>query len=66
MAKIETSFQGGGKIGERAAKVVIVSDSVKPGYIFIQCPNDIQQFEVPKGTKEFICPVDKTHLFLPD
>ena len=52
----------GGKEGAAKAKIIYVNERM--GTIIIECPNDIQQHEVPIGTKEFICPVDGTLLIL--
>ena len=52
----------GGKEG--AAKAKIISVDERMGIMTIECPNDIQQFQVPLGTKEFKCPVDGTLLII--
>ena len=49
---------------KKTAKAKIISIDERMGIMTIECPNDIQQHEVPIGTKEFICPVDGTLLLL--
>ena len=57
-----TTASEGGKEG--AAKAKIISVDERMGIMTIECPFDIQQFEVPIGTKEFLCPVDGTLLIV--
>ena len=46
------------------AQAKIISTDVRMGLMTIECPNDIQQHDVPIGTKEFKCPVDGTLLII--
>ena len=61
MHRTMTSMEGG---KEGAAKAKIISVDERMGIMTIECPKDIQQFSVPIGTKEFICPVDGTLLLI--
>ena len=53
---------GGKEVNAMQAK--LISADERMGIMTIECPVDIQQFEVPIGTKEFKCPVDGTLLIL--
>ena len=61
MHRAITSAEGG---KEGTAKAKIISVDERMGLITIECPKDIQQFQVPIGTKEFLCPVDGTLLLI--
>lgn len=52
----------GKEVSVMTAKIISIDDNL--GIMIIECPNDIQQHEVPIGTKEFICPVDGTLLLI--
>ena len=53
---------GGKEVSVMTAKLISIDEAL--GTMTIECPNDIQQHEVPIGTKEFICPVDGSLLII--
>ena len=62
MAARTSSMEGGA--GEAKVKAKIISVNEAMGLMTIECPNDIQQHDVPIGTKEFKCPVDGALLII--
>ena len=52
----------GKEVNVAQAKIISIDENM--GLMTIECPNDIQQHEVPIGTKEFLCPVDGTLLLI--
>lgn len=53
---------GGKEVNVMQAKVISTDETL--GTMIIECPFDIQQHDVPIGTKEFLCPVDGTLLII--
>ena len=52
----------GKEVNVMQAKIISVNEAM--GIMTIECPNDIQQHDVPIGTKEFKCPVDGALLII--
>jgi len=59
-----TGFEAETSGGRKAVKAKIISIDEAMGLMTIECPGDIQQHEVPIGTKEFMCPIDGTLLLI--
>ena len=64
MAHTAEDFEGERADGKKLRKAKIISVDERMGIMTIECPGDIQQHDVPIGTKEFICPVDGTLLII--
>ena len=65
MHNVEAGFEGAGGEGKKVMQAKLISIDERMGTMTIECPNDIQQHDVPIGTKEFRCPVDGTLLLIP-